>query len=524
MSDPIDLSAREAIAHIRDGAMKAEAYAARLIERQRALAPLNAVAWMDEDRLLEAAHRVDRARRRGETLGPLGGLPVAVKDNIDTLGFPTSAGAASLKSLTPKADAPVAAALWRAGAILFGKANMHELAGGGTSSNPAFGFVRNPHDPARTPGGSSGGTAAALAARIVAAGLGSDTAGSVRIPSAFCGTAALRPSIAGVRKLYSDDGVVPLAADLDTIGPMARTIADVALLHEAISGQSVPTKELKGVRIGLPRGHHWEALDDDVQGIAEAATARLREAGAVLIDVDFSAFASAAQPIFETLLVNGFKSDLAIYFARHAPQFDAAEVIGRIESRDTKRLFDMAREADFAPQAIAAARGASRERVQAQYAEIFRDNGLDAIAYPTEPLTAPLIPPGGDRIRGRNRRRRQGGQQGRRADPKHRHDWRGRRARRQPARRTDRGGPARRAGARRAGGRRRGSPRARRRGGAGHRPPAAAGDGGDLKRAAARRRRKAAVAFRRRRAPMSRKRAGADRRRKTAYPRRAGSG
>jgi mandelamide amidase len=155
---------------------------------------------------------------------------------------------------------------------------------------------------------------------------------------------------------------------------------------------------LKGVRIGLPRGHHWEGLDDDVRGIAEAATARLREAGAVLVDVDFSAFAAAAQPVFETLLVNGFKSDLAIYFARCAPQFDAAEVIGRIESRDTKRLFDMAREADFPPQAIAAARGSSRQRVQAQYAEIFRENRLDAIAYPTEPLTAPPIPPDGDRF------------------------------------------------------------------------------------------------------------------------------
>jgi mandelamide amidase len=398
VSDAIDLSAREAVAHIRDGAMKAEAYAARLIERRRALESLAAIAWMDEDRLLEAARRVDTARLRGETLGPLGGLPVVVKDNIDTVGFPTSAGTASLKSLTPKADAPVAAALWRAGALLFAKANMHELAGGGTSSNPAFGFARNPHDPARTPGGSSGGTAAALAARIVAAGLGSDTAGSVRIPSAFCGTAALRPSIAGARKLYSDEGVVPLAADLDTIGPMARTIADVALLHEAITGQSIPTSGLKGVRIGLPRGHHWEALDDDLRKVAEAATTRLREAGAILIDVDFSAFAAAAWPVFETLLVNGFKGDLANYLARHAPQFDASEVIRRIESRDTKRLFDMARDADFAPEAIAAARTSLRERVQAQYAEIFRENGLDAIAYPTEPLTAPLIPPGGDQF------------------------------------------------------------------------------------------------------------------------------
>jgi Asp-tRNA(Asn)/Glu-tRNA(Gln) amidotransferase A subunit family amidase len=398
VSDAIDLSAREAVAHIRDGAIKAEAYAARLIERQRALASLGAIAWMDEERLLDSARRIDTARSRGQVLGPLGGLPVVVKDNIDTIGFPTSAGTASLKSLNPKAEAPVAATLWRAGALLFGKANMHELAGGGTSSNPAFGFVRNPHDPARTPGGSSGGTAAALAARIVAAGLGSDTAGSVRIPSAFCGTAALRPTIAAACKLYSDEGVVPLAADLDTVGPMARTVADVALLHEAITGQSAPATRLKGVRIGLPRGHHWDALDDDVREIAEAATARLRDAGAILVDVEFSEFAAAALPVFESLLVNGFKNDLAIYFGRHAPQFDAAKLIDRIESRDTRRLFDMARDSGFSPQAVAAARGALRGKIQAQYEEILGTKGLDAIAYPTEPLTAPLIPAGGDQF------------------------------------------------------------------------------------------------------------------------------
>ena len=396
MPDAIDLSAREAVAHIRDGAMKAEAYAARLIERQRALAELNAIAWMDEERLLEAAHGLDKARLRGRPLGQLGGLPVVVKDNIDTVGFPTSSGTASLKSFRPRADAPMAATLWRAGALMFGKANMHELAGGGTSSNPVFGFVRNPHDPTRTPGGSSGGTAAALAARIVAAGLGSDTAGSVRIPSAFCGTAALRPSIAGARRLYSDEGVVPLAADLDTIGPMARTIDDVALLHEAITGEAPTRRKLKGARIGVPRGHHWEALDDDVRSVAEAAMARLGDAGAALIDVDVSALAAAARQVFDILLINGFKGDLAIHFARHAPHLDAAEVIGRIASRDTRRLFEMAQAAPFPPEAIVAARTRQREAVQAQYAEIFRSSRLDAIAFPTEPLTAPLIPADGD--------------------------------------------------------------------------------------------------------------------------------
>ena len=398
MSDAAQLTAVEAVERIRNGALKAEAYAARLIERQRGLKHLNAITWMDEDRLLEAARGVDRTRRRGDHLGPLAGLPMVVKDNIDTLGFPTSAGTARLKGLMPRVEAPVAAALWLAGAVLFGKANMHELAGGGTSTNPAFGFVRNPYDPMRTPGGSSGGTAAALAARIVAAGLGSDTAGSVRIPSAFSGTAALRPSIAGERKLYSDDGVVPLASDLDTIGPMARTVADVALLHSAITGQTVPPVVLKGTRIGIPRSHYWENLDDDVRVVAEAALARLRDAGAILVDIEVADFVASAQSVFQTLLVNGFRGDLSIYFGRHAPQYDAADVIDRIESRDTKGLFAMARDTQFPQGAVAAARTTLRAKIQAQYADILRAHGLAAVAFPTEPLTAPLIPPGGDRF------------------------------------------------------------------------------------------------------------------------------
>ncbi|PWB79749.1 MAG: amidase [Methylocystaceae bacterium] len=398
MFDAAQLTAVEAVDFIRSGALKAEAYASRLIEQHRRLKYLNTITWMDENRLLEAARGVDRARSRGEQLGPLAGLPVVVKDNIDTLGFPTSAGAAGLKSLMPKAEARVTAALWRAGAVLFGKANMHELAGGGTSSNPVFGFVRNPYDPMRTPGGSSGGTAAALAVRIVPAGLGSDTAGSVRIPSAFCGTAALRPSIAGECKLYSDEGVVPLASDLDTVGPMARTVTDVALLHTAITSQTVPNVVLNGTRIGVPRSHYWENLDDDVRIVAEAALARLRDGGATLVDIEVTDFVASVQQVFETLLVNGFKEDLQIYFDRHAPQYNAADVIAGIASHDTKRLFAMARDTQFPPGVVAAARTSLRATIQAQYADIFRNHGLTAVAFPTEPLIPPLIPPSGDRF------------------------------------------------------------------------------------------------------------------------------
>ena len=251
--DLSNLTAVEAVQRIANGELRAEEYALRLLERQRALKSLNALTWIDEARVLEAARAVDDKRRKGAALGPLGGLPVIIKDNIDVAGTPTAAASAIFRDNVAGQHAPVAQRLFEQGAVFFGKANMHELAGGGTCSNPATGFVGNPYDPRRVPGGSSGGTAAAIAARIVPAGLGSDTAGSVRIPSALCGTAGLRPSIFG-GKLYSDEGVLPLAIDLDTIGPMARTVADVALLHSAITGRpSLAAPDLSGVRLGVPR-------------------------------------------------------------------------------------------------------------------------------------------------------------------------------------------------------------------------------------------------------------------------------
>jgi mandelamide amidase len=396
LTDLTELTVVDAVSAIRRGEISAETYAARLLAQHERLKYLNAFSWIDAETVREQARGVDQARKRGGALGLLAGLPVAVKDNIDTLGFPTSAGTASLKTLKPKADAPVFAAMRAAGAILFGKANMHELAGGGTSSNPAFGFARNPYDPRRTPGGSSGGTAAALGARIVPAGLGTDTAGSLRIPSALSGTAALRPTIASDRKLYSDAGVVPLAVDLDTAGPMARTIAGVAMLHTAITGQAVARSELKGKRIGVPRGYYWENIDDDVRAVAEEALHRLRDAGAVLVDVDFKPVVQAALPVFDTLLRNGFKGDLAAYFKANAPQFDAQAVIAAIQSRDTQMLFKLSAETQFAPGAVDEARTKGRQAIQDQYHGLFRTHDLTAIAYPTEPLTAPVIPDAGD--------------------------------------------------------------------------------------------------------------------------------
>ena len=190
----VELTATQAVAAMKAGDITAEAYAAALLVRADSLKFLNALISQDTDQVLEAARSADQLRAAGGELRPLHGLPLLLKDNINTAALATTAGTPGLRNNRPRHDAPVAAALFRAGGILFGKANMHELALGATSNNSAFGAVQNPYDPSKIPGGSSGGNASAVAARIVPAGLGTDTGGSVRIPAALCGVAGFRPT------------------------------------------------------------------------------------------------------------------------------------------------------------------------------------------------------------------------------------------------------------------------------------------------------------------------------------------
>jgi indoleacetamide hydrolase len=396
VSDLSNLTAAEAVQRIANGELRAEEYALRLLQRQRALKSLNALTWIDEARVLEGARVVDDKRRKGLALGLLGGLPVVIKDNIDVTGTPTAAASATFRNNIATRHAPVAQRLFEQGAVFFGKANMHELAGGGTCSNPATGFVGNPYDPRRVPGGSSGGTAAAIAARIVPAGLGSDTAGSVRIPSALCGTAGLRPSIFG-GKLYSDEGVLPLAIDLDTVGPMARTVADVALLHSAITGRPpLPAPDLSGVRLGVPRNPYWEGLDTDVARVAEDALLRLRAAGATLIDIDTGSYYPLASEVYGTLVNHGLKEDLGPYLELIGSSLRPADVAAAIASKDTKAMFERALGMTFTRAQMDEARGPLRRKLERAYRELLQSHGLTAIVYPTQPMAAPLISPEGD--------------------------------------------------------------------------------------------------------------------------------
>lgn len=250
----------------------------------------------------------DLARRHVESLeaeltlggsrGPLHGIPIALKDLIDLEGFPTTAASAILKDNMASGTAHCAQKLIDAGAVIIGKTNLQEFARGGTGVNSHFGPTKNPWDITRTPGGSSSGSAASVAAGMSVAAVGSDTGGSVRCPSAFCGLTGIRSTYGRV----SRSGVVPLGLSFDNIGPLTRTVEDCALLLQAMAGPDPadPTtgknpppdfragigKGVEGLTFGVPTNHFWPGFEPEVEGIVREAIVEMEKLGARLIDVE----------------------------------------------------------------------------------------------------------------------------------------------------------------------------------------------------------------------------------------------
>jgi mandelamide amidase len=286
MNTLCELGAADAAAAIRAGDLTARTLAEALLERCAAAASLNAFISLEPERIRAAAQRADQQRARRDRLGPLHGVPLVLKDNIDTADFPTTAGTPALARNRPQRNAPIVQRLLDAGAIVLGKANLQELAWGPTNNNAAFGPARNPYDQNRIPGGSSGGTGAAVAARLAPAGLGTDTGGSIRVPASLSGVVSLRPTTLR----WPQAGIVPISHTRDTAGPMARCVADCALIDGIVTGGPVEVApaRLDGLRIGVPRGYFWENLEDEVARIVEPILVHLRDAGAVLVEGDIA--------------------------------------------------------------------------------------------------------------------------------------------------------------------------------------------------------------------------------------------
>lgn len=245
----------------------------------------------------------------GQVRGPLHGVPIAIKDILETKGHETTAGSRVFESWIPDRDATVVDKLKDAGAIIIGKANLHEFAMGATTENPHYGVCRNPWDLERVPGGSSGGSAVAVATGMCYGAIGTDTAGSIRLPAAICGITGLKPTYGRV----SRNGCLPFSWSLDHIGPMTRTVKDAAIMLEAISGydpldsssSSLPIDiqwerglpDLRGIKLAVVREHFFEDLDSELKVVIEQAITDIQAQGAEIIEIQFEGLSDALQAL-----------------------------------------------------------------------------------------------------------------------------------------------------------------------------------------------------------------------------------
>ena len=290
-----ELSLREAAARVRRRETSSVELVRAALARIAAVeSAVGAFLTVTETEALAAAQAIDRRVAAGEDPGPLAGVPVGIKDIICTAGIRTTAGSRILERFVPAYDATVTARLKRAGAVIVGKLNCDEFAMGSSTENSALGTTRNPWDGNRVPGGSSGGSGAAVAAGECHAALGTDTGGSVRLPAAFCGVVGLKPTYGRVSRY----GVVAYASSLDQVGPLARDVADTALMLEAIAGhdpadstasprpvpsyRAVLEQGVRGLRLGLPREYFVEGMQPEVEAGVRAAVRELERLGAVV--------------------------------------------------------------------------------------------------------------------------------------------------------------------------------------------------------------------------------------------------
>ena len=317
---------------------------------------LNAFNRVSSDRALAHAERIDRARAAGDRLGPLAGVPVAIKDNICVRGMPATASSRILEDFVPPYDATTVQRLEAAGAVIVGKTNCDEFAMGSSNENSAFGPVRNPWALDRAPGGSSGGSAAAVAARSVPLALGSDTGGSIRQPASFCGVVGLKPTYGRVSRY----GLLAFASSLDQIGPLASTVSDAALALNVIAGadpadataarEPVPdfttvlTGDIRSVRIGVPRAFITDSVDEGVRAAFDESLRTLAAGGATIVEIELP-HAQYAIPVYYLVCTAEASSNLARYDGvRYGYRADA--------DRDStlRKMYSRTRDEGFGPE------------------------------------------------------------------------------------------------------------------------------------------------------------------------------
>lgn len=330
------------------------------------------------------AQRAEREIRRGDWRGPLHGIPISLKDNFWTRGIRTTAGSKILSDFVPKVDSDVAKSLAEAGAILLGKTNMHEFAYGITGENPHYGSSRNPWAPERISGGSSGGSAVAVAAGLGFASVGTDTGGSIRVPAAMCGIVGLKPTFG----LVSVEGVVPLGLSFDHVGPLARSVTDACIVLETIAGKyprgetrprhgALRKNRPRKFRLGWPKDFFFERVDSEIQRAIEAAARKFQDFGTRIEEVPLPDFAQSVDRAANVIVAEAsYYHESQGYFPSHSEDY-GDDVRGHLEWGHNVRAVDYMAGLE------------SREKVTRDLTAALE--GVDAILAPTSPILAPRI-------------------------------------------------------------------------------------------------------------------------------------
>jgi len=395
-ADDLPRSIAEAGRALRSGKYSSEELTKAYLQSIERLQPtLNAFITVTGESALAEARQRDRELRAGKDRGPLHGIPIAHKDLYDTKGVPTTVGSAFFKDRIPDANATVVNRLAAAGAITLGKTNMNEFAAGITGTNEVYGNAHNPWNTEHSPGGSSSGTGAAVAAGLCLAGTGSDTGGSIRVPSCWDGLTGIRPTYGRV----SLTGVFPRCYSLDCAGPLAHNAEDAAIMLTAMAGYDPSYKYslhassesytkgieqgVKGLKLGIVENYSYRDVDPDVAAAVEASVRTLEREGAQIVKVDMPLLAKPVDfsSLF-TILLYEFNEILGDRY-RAAPDKDKFGAIVRSDIAKGEKI-----SRDDYERALTA-----RMQLAAQFKEAF--SRVDALITPTMPTTAPILAAGG---------------------------------------------------------------------------------------------------------------------------------
>ena len=390
----VELGAVAAAAAIRNGEISSESYTSALLRRARMCSDLNSFITIDETAVLAGARDADKARAAGST-APLLGVPLAFKDTYLTQGLRTTIGLENLERFVPLEDAEVVSSIKEAGGIVFGKNNLVEMCYGLTGNNGHYGQVKNPHNRDHISGGSSSGSSASVAARIVPAALAGDSIGSIRVPASFCGVVGFKPTTGR----WPRSGVAPVSPTLDTTGVLARNVEDCALIDQIVAraAATVPAghSDLSGVRFAYAPRQYLALVEPEIEAHFKDVVRQLRDAGAEIVEIDLGGdFSAIAETSTWNIFFHETMEAISGFISRHdvPASFDEIydglrpglrEVWGHV-------VLPSGRGA-ISSETYEAALSVRRTEIARRFNEAFAHSRVEALLFPTTPCTAPSI-------------------------------------------------------------------------------------------------------------------------------------